>query len=100
MAALRVDDVKVGDFGLGVSNADTLRSMIEQSGSIERDQQSATIAGTLTYMAPEIRDEGQGPSARSDLFSMGVVLFELLTGKRPAGAELPSTLRGFADRAG
>ena len=99
LADLTVEGVKVGDFGLGFSSADTLRTMIEQSGSIERDQQSGTIAGTLAYMAPEIRDEGQGPSARSDLFSMGVIVFELLTGKRPAGAELPSTLRADAPTA-
>ena len=93
LTALTIDDVKVGDFGLGFNSADTVRSMIEQSGSIARDEQSATIAGTLAYMAPEIRDSGQQPSPRSDLYSIGVILFEMLTGERPAGAELPSTLR-------
>lgn len=99
LTALTVDDVKVGDFGLGFNSADTVRSMIEQSGSIARDEQSATIAGTLAYMAPEIRDGGQQPSPRSDLYSIGVILFEMLTGERPAGAELPSTLRAEAPTA-
>lgn len=90
--ALRVDDVKVGDFGLGVPDADALRSMIVQSASIARDEQSGTIAGTIAYMAPELRDGRVAASPASDLFSAGVVLFELLTGERPAGAELPSTL--------
>ena len=99
LTALTVDDVKVGDFGLGFNSADTVRSMIEQSGSIARDEQGATIAGTLAYMAPEIRDGDQPPSPRSDLYSIGVILFEMLTGERPAGAELPSTLRAEAPTA-
>jgi len=64
-----------------------------QSASIERERQGQMITGTLAYMAPEQRDGTQPPSPRSDLFSIGVMLFEMLTGERPAGAELPSTLR-------
>ncbi len=86
---LRPADVKIGDFGLGVSNADTLRS-IAHSGSLDRDDK---LVGTLAYMAPELRDGQQKPSPRSDLYSIGVILFEMLTGERPAGAELPSGLR-------
>jgi serine/threonine protein kinase len=93
LATLTIDDVKVADFGLGVGNADALRAMVEQSVSIERDAQSATLSGTLAYMAPEVRDGEQPPSPRSDLYSIGVILFEMLTGKRPAGAELPGALR-------
>jgi serine/threonine protein kinase len=95
---LTANDVKIGDFGLGVGDADTLRSMIMQSGSIEREEHGATIAGTLAYMAPELREGRQRPSPRSDLYAVGVVLFELLTGERPAGAELPSTLRADVPR--
>ncbi len=93
LAALVVDDIKVGDFGLGVGDADVLRSMVEQSVSIEREAAGATISGTLAYMAPEVRDGAQPSSPRSDLYAIGVILFELLTGARPAGAELPTTVR-------
>ncbi len=86
---VRVADVKIGDFGLGVSNADTLRS-IAHSASLDRDDK---LVGTLAYMAPELRDGHNKPSPQSDLFSIGVILFELLTGERPAGAELPSSVR-------
>lgn len=91
--ALAVDDVKVGDFGLGFSDADTLRSIVMQSASIAREEEGPRISGTLAYMAPELRDGQQSPSPQSDLYSIGVILFELLTGERPAGAELPSALR-------
>ncbi|MBN2447899.1 MAG: protein kinase [Phycisphaerae bacterium] len=89
---LAVDDVKVSDFGLGVNTADTLRS-IAQSASLAREDR---VVGTLAYMAPEVRDEGRKPDARSDLFAIGVMLFEMLTGQRPAGAELPGTMRAEA----
>jgi serine/threonine protein kinase len=86
---LRAADVKLSDFGLGVSTGDTLRSLA-QSASLARDDQ---LVGTLAYMAPEVRDGAQAPDARSDLYAVGVMLFEMLTGERPAGAELPSTVR-------
>lgn len=83
------DDVKVTDFGLGIGDADTLRS-IAQSASLDREDR---LVGTLAYMAPELRDGGGKHDARSDLYAVGVMLFELLTGERPAGAETPSTIR-------
>jgi serine/threonine protein kinase len=82
-------DVKVSDFGLGVGDPAALASIV-QSASIDRE---STLVGTLAYMAPELRDEGHQPDSRCDLYAIGVILFELLTGARPAGAELPSTLR-------
>lgn len=86
---LSVDRVKIGDFGLGYGETDALRS-IAQSASINRDD---ALVGTLAYMAPELRDGTHKADGRTDLYSVGVVLFELLTGERPAGAELPSTIR-------
>ncbi len=89
LSELSSEDVKLGDFGLGVGNADALRS-IAQSASLARED---ALVGTLAYMAPEIRDGLRQPDARSDLYSIGVILFEMLTGERPAGTELPSTVR-------
>jgi len=89
LAEATQNDVKVSDFGLGVANPDTLREIM-QSASIDRESQ---LVGTMAYMAPELRDGDQKPDPRCDLYSVGVILFELLTGERPAGTELPSTLR-------
>ena len=82
-------DIKVSDFGLGVANPETFKSIV-QSASIDRE---SAIVGTLAYMAPELRDGTGQSDSRCDLYSIGVILFELLTGVRPAGAEMPSTLR-------
>lgn len=95
LSELATADVKIGDFGLGVGNAETLRS-IAQSASLARED---VLVGTLAYMAPELRDGQRKPDARSDLYSIGVMLFEMLTGERPAGTELPSTVRADAPAA-
>ncbi len=94
ISELEIADVKVGDFGLGLKSVDSLRSVV-QSASIDRENK---LVGTLAYMAPELRDGHGKADARSDLYSIGVMLFEMLTGERPAGAELPSSLRSETPR--
>jgi len=60
----------LADFGLAISEEDYLRE--------------SNIAGTPAYMSPEqFRGEGHRLDGRSDIFSLGVVFYELLTGKRP-----------------
>src|SRR6185312_13226350 len=49
------------------------------------------IAGTLDYMAPEQRS-GSDVGPKTDIYACGVVLYELLTGEKPAGTDLPSDL--------
>lgn len=92
---LAQDDVKVSDFGLGIADPETLKYIV-QSASIDRENK---LVGTMAYMAPEIRDGHGAVDARSDLYAIGVIMFELLTGTRPAGAELPGTLRAEAPSA-
>ena len=81
--------VKVTDFGLGKAAITTAES-IAYSQSGESDQ-AREIAGTLEYMPPEQR-RGEAVDPRADLYTCGVVLYEMLTGEKPAGTEIPSDL--------
>ena len=78
--------VKVLDFGLAkllrpVSEITVTRAFTEP--------QSA--AGTLPYMAPE-QLRGQEVDARTDIYALGVVLYEMATGQRPFRDDLPTQL--------
>jgi len=81
--------VRVTDFGLGRVGGQTTQSIM-QSGSFLEDDRG--ISGTMAYMSPE-QKEGRELDGRSDLYSCGIVLFEMLTGERPQGNDRPSQLR-------
>lgn len=80
--------VKVTDFGLGKAAVKTNVGSIMISQEMS---QEAAIAGTIDYMSPEQRS-GAEIDPRADLYACGVILYELLTGERPQGTELPSDL--------
>lgn len=81
--------VKITDFGLSRATGSELPA---DSIVMSRSQASqANTAGTPAYMAPE-QLSGDGHDQRVDLYACGVILFEMLTGERPAGAEVPSSL--------
>lgn len=86
----RVEHVKVTDFGLGYAGQITTASILQSGSLLSEDGRS--ISGTLAYMAPEQRDGGE-TDQRSDLYSVGIVLFEMVCGERPSGSDLPSHVR-------
>jgi serine/threonine protein kinase/Tol biopolymer transport system component len=74
---------KLLDFGLAKPTAPqatlaTLTTALPQQNPVT---QEGTIVGTFQYMSPE-QVEGKELDARSDIFSLGTVLYEMLTGKR------------------
>ncbi|MFO0748578.1 MAG: protein kinase [Myxococcota bacterium] len=74
------DFVKVLDFGVAkVAEGDGQQKTLTKAGS---------IFGTPKYMSPE-QSRGGDIDARSDIYALGVILFELLTGKVPFNADNP-----------
>ena len=73
--------VKVMDFGIARAIADAEATMT----------QTSAVMGTAQYLSPE-QAQGRSVDARSDLYSAGCLLFELLTGRPPFVAETPVAL--------
>ncbi len=74
------DQVKVLDFGVAKPDVDAaLANTLPASGAITEE---GRVLGTPGYMAPE-QARGELVTARSDIFSIGVVLYEMVTGARP-----------------
>jgi beta-lactam-binding protein with PASTA domain len=71
----RDGSVKVADFGLARAYAESTVSQAE-----------GTVTGTVQYLAPE-QIEGGPADPRTDLYALGVVMFELLTGRPPFTGE-------------
>src|SRR5438132_4857906 len=69
--------VKVLDFGLAKSAA-----TVQQSATDLLVSRTGTISGTAPYMSPE-QIRGEPLDGRSDIFSLGVVLYEIAAGSRP-----------------
>ena len=78
---LLADDgsVKVTDFG------------IARAVDNETVTRTAAVLGTAAYLSPE-QAQGLGVDARSDLYSLGVVLYESLTGQQPFAGDSPVTV--------
>jgi eukaryotic-like serine/threonine-protein kinase len=70
-------DVKVTDFGIArvISGADTLA-------------QTAAVLGTASYLSPE-QAQSQPVDQRSDIYSLGVALYEMVTGRPPFSGDSP-----------
>ena len=75
------DQPKIADFGLARVTGDTFLSF------------EGEFAGTWAYMSPEqVAAKRMGLDHRTDIFSLGVILYELITGRRPFSADTTAQL--------
>ncbi|OGV72159.1 MAG: hypothetical protein A3K18_21140 [Lentisphaerae bacterium RIFOXYA12_64_32] len=81
--------VKIADFGLAkLVGPETDLTSITQAGQ---------VMGTPSYMAPEQRDRPDTVDQRADIYSLGVVFYEMLTGQLPVGNFQPPSQRVQVD---
>jgi serine/threonine-protein kinase len=86
-------DVKILDFGLAKAlEAEAPPSEESHSPTLTRATEVGVLLGTAAYMSPE-QAKGKPADRRADVWSFGVVLYEMLTGKRAfAGDDVSETL--------
>ncbi|HWL85316.1 MAG TPA: serine/threonine-protein kinase, partial [Polyangiaceae bacterium] len=73
-------EVKVTDFGIAKA-----RGLVGRGAAVYEDTRTRKLQGKFGYMSPE-QARGDSVDARSDLFSLGVVLYECVTGVNPFSA--------------
>jgi len=84
--------LKVLDFGLAKLFQESTGPEDDRTVGADVDTQAGRILGTVSYMSPE-QVEGKPLDGRSDIFSLGIVFYEMLTGRRPfAGDSNASTI--------
>jgi serine/threonine protein kinase len=80
--------LRLGDFGLALT--------AEQAAEALRLTRAGTTVGTVEYAAPEQLSRAHPVSAASDVYSLGVLTYEMLTGELPRGNFDPPSLRNAA----
>lgn len=81
--------VKIADFGLA--------KLLSQSPQVPTLTGTHQVMGTPLYMAPEQLEGTRGVDHRADIFSLGVVFYELLTGELPLGRFAPPSQKYSLD---
>jgi serine/threonine protein kinase len=74
---------KIGDFGL--------------ARPVDAERAGEAVFGTPGYSAPEVMNDWAAVDKRSDVFSTGVILYELLTGELPGASYVPVSQKGEID---
>lgn len=91
-AGINIRTLKVTDFGIATLTDDFFEDAV-QNGDLTLST-SGTIRGALPYMAPEMmfRQPGDRPGKPADIWSIGAMLFRLLTGEYPFGVNFEAAV--------
>ncbi|MGL5680456.1 MAG: serine/threonine-protein kinase [Plesiomonas shigelloides] len=91
-SGVNLHELKITDFGIATLTEEVFDEAA-QDGDITRST-SGTIRGALPYMAPEMmfRQPGEHPGKSVDIWSLGAMMFQILTGKVPFGVYLSAAV--------
>ncbi|HWQ36715.1 MAG TPA: protein kinase [Blastocatellia bacterium] len=78
--------LKILDFGLAKLRPPRQASAASDVATAKQHTNPGTVMGTVAYMSPE-QVRGQDLDSRSDIFSFGIILYEMLSGQRPFAGE-------------
>ena len=84
------EHIKIADFGLA-----KLPKKPEGSGEEAFETTQGTTIGTPVYMAPELFGSAAKAEGRSDVYSLGIVLYEALAGRPPFDSRSPAEIMGM-----
>lgn len=82
------DVIKITDFGIATMAQEKIIEEAEKDDLTNSN--SKTVVGALPYMAPEAITDPRNVSNKVDIWSLGAMTFELLTGSKPFGSGLPA----------
>lgn len=91
---LSLSGIKITDFGIARLAEEEFAEAA--SGGDLTNSTSSTVQGALPYMSPEAINEPRSVTAATDIWSVGAIIFHLLTGELPFGKGLPAVARILA----
>jgi eukaryotic-like serine/threonine-protein kinase len=78
-----LSEIKITDFGIAKMAEEEIINAVE--GGESSTSASATVMGALPYMAPEMIKEARKAGKPSDIWALGAMMYELLSGQKPFG---------------
>ncbi|HEX7830431.1 MAG TPA: protein kinase [Thermoanaerobaculia bacterium] len=81
--------VKILDFGVAKLRAADGDFSLSEEDTMEQDTSPGTVIGTVGYMSPE-QVRGQNVDGRSDIFSFGTLMYEMVSGEHPFRGDSPA----------
>jgi len=90
---VNLQDLKITDFGIATLTAEIFDEILTKGGDMTNST-SGTVRGALPFMAPEMmfRKPGETTTAAVDIWSLGAMMFLLLTGEYPFGLNLDAAV--------
>ncbi|WP_315799300.1 serine/threonine-protein kinase [Bradyrhizobium sp. SZCCHNRI3043] len=92
-SGVNLHELKITDFGIATLTEEVFARAANDGGDLTRST-SGTIRGALPYMAPEMmfRSPGDHPGSAADIWSLGAMMFKVLTGEYPFGVYLEAAV--------